>query len=416
MLKGPIAKATISTSFVLCLRLFAQAGTLLIVARMLGPEQFGVFAAIAGLAVLFGAFSTFGTHLVLLGEVSKNQEASSRILAYAVPTTLICGSLLFLLYLLICSLFFKAVSISWIVYICIGCTEIVLLPVYLLPTIPFLARGKTALSQLLTILPLILRLVCAIIILFFDFGNSLELFSYGYVVIALLVLFVMKINKKQAWLKVREWRLANRQELKESAGYATLALTALGPGELDKVLAVKLLPLGISGLYAAASRVVGAATLPVIALLLSAMPRMFREAEHNPMKNQQLLTWIFILVLIYGFILVGFLWLAAPVIEWLFGVKYTGMVEILQFLAVALPGLALRLASGSVLMTFNKPWWRASFEFFGMFIFVCIALCFSRYWGVKGMGLALIFSEWGMAVISIVSIFMFRKRNIIKCH
>ena len=43
---GPIARGTIRTTFVLGLRLLVQAGTLLIVARMLGPDQFGAFASV----------------------------------------------------------------------------------------------------------------------------------------------------------------------------------------------------------------------------------------------------------------------------------------------------------------------------------------------------------------------------------
>jgi len=50
--KGPIARGTVRTSVVLGLRLVVQAGTLLIVARMLGPGAFGVFAGVAALAVL----------------------------------------------------------------------------------------------------------------------------------------------------------------------------------------------------------------------------------------------------------------------------------------------------------------------------------------------------------------------------
>ena len=54
-LSGPIAQSTLKTTAVLGVRLFVQAGTLLIVARMLGPEQFGVFVGVAALAVMLGA-------------------------------------------------------------------------------------------------------------------------------------------------------------------------------------------------------------------------------------------------------------------------------------------------------------------------------------------------------------------------
>ena len=63
-MQGPIARGTIRTSFVLGLRLLVQADMLLIVARMLGPHQFGAFAGVAALAVILGTLLTFGIHLV----------------------------------------------------------------------------------------------------------------------------------------------------------------------------------------------------------------------------------------------------------------------------------------------------------------------------------------------------------------
>ena len=134
VINGPIARATIQTSFVLGLRLLVQAGTLLLVARMLGPVEFGAFAGIAALAVLLGTFSTFGTHLVLLGEMSKDPHQREHILSYAVPTTLIGGCLLFVLYLGICELIFADILLPLSILVCIGITEIILLPLYVLPT------------------------------------------------------------------------------------------------------------------------------------------------------------------------------------------------------------------------------------------------------------------------------------------
>ncbi|MDE2179214.1 MAG: oligosaccharide flippase family protein, partial [Xanthomonadaceae bacterium] len=100
-MKGPIARATLRTSAVLGVRLFVQAGTLLLVARMLGPHDFGAFAGVAALAVMLGTLSTFGTHIVLLAEVSRDPQRRAGVLPFALSTTLICGSLLFALYLLL---------------------------------------------------------------------------------------------------------------------------------------------------------------------------------------------------------------------------------------------------------------------------------------------------------------------------
>lgn len=398
MLKGPIALATIRTSFVLGLRLMVQAGTLLLVARMLGPEQFGRFAGIAALAVLMGTFATFGTHLVLLAEVSKDPSQRQPVLAYAVPTTLISGCILFLLYLAVGHFWLASASVPLQVMACIGLTETLLLPLYTLPTTEKLALEKTARSQILVILPLTLRMIVAGFVMLTAPAQPLVAFAWLYLATALLTLVCMKIYEPQAWLRVKHWKLPSKQNLRLSVSYATLSLTAAGPSELDKMLAVKLLPLGVSGIYAAASRVIGAATLPVTALLLSALPRLFRQAGEHSAQSQRLNRLIYLSVLAYGLALAGALWLIAPIMQWLFGSQYHGIADMLRWLCIAVPGLVLRLTVASILMTMDKSWLRAAFEIFGMVVLAVAAFGFYPAFGPIGMALAVATSEWGMVI------------------
>ena len=50
-MKGPIARGTVRTSFVLGLRVLVQAGTLLLIARTLRPDRFGAFAGAPASAI-----------------------------------------------------------------------------------------------------------------------------------------------------------------------------------------------------------------------------------------------------------------------------------------------------------------------------------------------------------------------------
>ena len=411
MFKGPIARATIRTSFVLGLRLIVQAGTLLLVARMLGPADYGAFAAIAALAVLMGTFATFGTHLVLLAEVSKDREQRASVLRYAVPTTLFSGSMLFVLYLAAGEFWLANAKVPLQVMACIGLTETLLLPLYLLPATEELALEKTARSQLLVIFPLALRMAVAGIVMLLVPVQPLVLFAWLYLATALLALVCMKVYKHDAWLQPKHWKLPNRVQLKHSIGYATLSLTAAGPSELDKMLAVKLLPLGASGIYAAASRVMGAATLPVVALLLSAMPRLFRDSQNNSVRSQHLMRWILVTVLAYGIFLATALWFAAPLFDWLFGSQYTGIGQALQWLCLAVPALALRFSVSTMLLTIDKPWLRAGLEVLGMLTLVVLASVVFSGWGVKGMALALAGSEWVMVGVGILVVYRNRKNK-----
>lgn len=402
---GPITKSTIRTSFVLGMRLLIQTATLLLVARLLGASNYGLFAGITALAVLIGTFSTFGTHLVLLGEVSKSPTRCAQILSYAIPTTLIFSSILFLLYIGICSLLFYSLSPSLIVIICIGLTEIILLPLFLLSTIEELALGKTAQSQLWVIFPLALRTVAAALVLFIDSAEPLILFSWLYLGSAVIALYCRKLFKPDAWLNPKGWRLANKQELKNSAGYAALAVTAAGPTELDKMLAVKLLPLGMSGIYVAAARVMGAVALPIMALLLVVLPRLFRTHDTLANSSSKLNTWIVITVLIYSAAISSVLWWFAPWIELVFGSHYHGMTNLLRWLCYVIPLLLLRISLANILMSMDKPWLRALIETLGMVILVLSAVILSSYFSVLGIIFALAVSEATMVILSLIIVF-----------
>lgn len=148
---GPIALATIRTSAVLGLRLVVQAGTLLLVARMLGPQHYGAFAGVASLAVTLGTLSTFGFHLLLLHRVSRDPEQRLAVMVRALPATLLCGTLLLAVFILVCATALRSLAIGLPALLAIGITELLLQPLFILPAWTLAALGKTARSQLLAI-------------------------------------------------------------------------------------------------------------------------------------------------------------------------------------------------------------------------------------------------------------------------
>lgn len=402
---GPIARGTIRTSLVLGLRLIVQAGTLLVVARMLGPNQFGAFAGVAALAVILGTLSTFGTHLVLLGEVSREPTRRDQVLAYAVPSTLLCGSALLALYLLICALVLDEASITFDVLLTIGVTEVWLQPLFGLPAMEHLALGRIARSQLLTTLPLALRFLAAATVFMLHLAEPLAAYAYGYFVASVIALAIATVTMPGHWPRWSSWRLPSKAELRNTAGYAALNITAAGPAELDKTLAAKLLPLASAGLYAVGARVIGAVTLPVIAMMLSALPRLFREGQDKPKRTAHLLRWVLGTTLAYSLALAVTLWLTAPVFVWLFGPKYDGLQHTIHWLTLAVPGMALRISAGSVLMALGRPWMRVGFEIVGIVVLVIASTVLAERYPAAAMPIALACSEWAMTLLGWAFVF-----------
>ena len=400
-MKGPIARGTIRTTVVLGLRLLVQAGTLLLVARLLGPDQFGAFAGVAALAVMLGTLATFGTHLVLLGEVSKDPNRRAQVLHYAVPSTLICGGLLLAIYMAVSLLALREASVPIAVLIAIGVTETVLQPLFTLPAMEFLALGRIARSQLLQTLPMVLRLAAAATVFLLHPIDPLAAYGYGYLAASVIALGVATLTMPASWPGPRDWHAPSKAQLHEAVGYAVLNITATTPAELDKMLAIKLLPLPAAGLYAAGARVIGAATLPVIAMMLSALPRLFREGQDQPRRTARLINWIFAATLAYSVALALVLWLIVPIFVWIFGAKYQGIQQMIHWLCLVVPGMALRVSVGSILMALGRPWMRVGFEVVGLMVLIFAAVALTAHFGAIGMPLALACSEWAMALIGI---------------
>ena len=411
MALGPIASATLRTSAVLGLRLVVQAGTLLLVARLLGPHGFGAFAGVAALAVMLGTLSTFGTHIVLLAEVSREPQRRAAVLPFALSTTLICGSLLFALYLLLATTLLGEADIGLDVLVALGLAELILQPLLNLPGAEHQGHGRIATSQLLITLPLALRLLAAGTVWLLHTADPLRAYAWGYLGASALALLVATLSLRQAWPALRDWRLPRLAELRHAAGYAVLNLTAIGPTELDKTLALKLLPLAVAGVYAAGARAIGALTLPVIAMMLSALPRLFREGQTDRTRSAHLLRWVFAAALGYSLVLAAMLWIAAPLFDLLFGPRYQGLSDTIRWLTLAVPGMALRIAAGSALMALGKPRMRVGFELGGLVVLATAAMLLAPRWALSGMPLALACSEWSMAMLGWLLISASRRSN-----
>ena len=410
-MRGPIARATLRTSAVLGVRLFVQAGTLLLVARMLGPHDFGAFAGVAALAVMLGTLSTFGTHIVLLAEVSRDPQRRAGVLPFALSTTLICGSLLFALYLLLATTLLGAAGIGTSVLVALGLAELILQPLLNLPGAEHQGHGRIATSQLLITLPLALRLLAAATVWLLHPVDPLRDYAWGYLGASALALAVATLSLRQPWPALRDWRLPRLAELRHAAGYAVLNLTAAGPAELDKTLALKLLPLAAAGVYAAGARVIGALTLPVIAMMLAALPRLFREGQVDRTRSNRLLRWVFAAALGYSLLLAAALWIAAPLFDLLFGPGYKGLGDTIRWLTLAVPGMALRITAGSALMALGKPWMRVGFELGGLVVLTAAAFVLAPRLALSGIPLALACSEWTMALLGWLLISASRRSN-----
>jgi len=397
-LKGPIARSTLLTTLVFGLRLVLQASTLLLVARLLGPHGYGAFAGAAALAVFLGALAALGMPLMLMRAVAREPEQGRRVLRYALPTVACGGGVIMLAYLLGCAWLFPSAELSLSVLLAVGGAEIIVQPLLLLCAAEWHGRGAVAGAQLLQVSPLMLRLACAVAVMAWAPQSALLAYAIGYLAASVLVFGVAISLAMQPLPRWGEWHWPPRRELGEALGFAATELSRNGPTELDKALAASWLPANAAGLYAVASRMMAAVVLPVMAMVVSALPRLFRDNATTRSGSRRLILWMSGVALSYGTGVGILLWAAAPWLDELLGPEYRGVGAVVRTLCWVVPGLSLRLVFGSILMARGAAWTRVGFEVAGLLTLVLVGAALVPERGPVGLPIALICAEYAMAL------------------
>ncbi len=390
------------------LRLVLQAGTLLLVARVLGPYLFGAYVGIAALAILLGSLTTFVSPLVLLGEASQAFRRRLRVLPYCVSTAMASGSILLVLYLLLVNGLFAGSPVSPALIIVIGLTELLVQPLMAFPSAQLQAQRRIAASQLVHLVPLGIRFLAILYMFVWPVEHPLALFVGASLVAGIIGLLIASLALPKAWPAFRHWRFPTAPELRRAAGFAVLATTARGPTEVDKSLAARLLPLATAGIYSGAARIVSAVNVPVLAMVQAALPTLFAQARQSTGIQPRMLATMYTAAFVYGSAAALVMWLFVPSIAWLFGDAYGGIGQAASLLCIAIPGTTLRMTSGTVLIAREQPWARVFYETSGVAVLIAAAILFVPRFGLVGMIGAYVVTEWVMAFIAASLVIRYR--------
>jgi O-antigen/teichoic acid export membrane protein len=395
---GKLARSSALTTGVLALRLATQAATLVLLTRLLQPAMYGHYASVAALAVVMGLLPSLGSGYVLLSKASGNPAAAADVWRYAWPLTAGIGILLWPIYIGLAFWLSKG-QLGWQVLLLIGAAELLATPFTTLLSFALQANDRVPLSQLLQWLPLGLRVLAALPCFLLPLEQRLPTYA-GLQLTASLIGWSIGwwVARKHVLLDWRP-RRATTGELKDGGTYAAMLLVAANPTELDKIVAVRQVGAAEAGLYTAGSRVLGALVMPVLAMLLSAQPRLFRQARTADGDMTRLVGMLFAAALAWGLISGVLIAVASPLLPWLFGRSYDQTARLLPWMAITAPFLSVRLAAGSVLVASGHPLERIAFEFFGIASLIAGMLVLTRSYGVFGLIAAVIIAEIAMALL-----------------
>lgn len=412
---GALARASLKTMGVFGIRLVTQVALLFLLASFLGPAEFGEYAAIAALAILFGTLSSVGIGFLVLSDTAKDDHKSRESYQKALPVILLSSGALMPLYLLIAALVIRS-SAGVPVLLMIAASELLVMPLVMVQAQRLQGQGRVAQGQILLALPLIARLALLAIMAATFPDSGLPAFAAIHLITALLALAIGSMVAGALAARKTGLTLPDTASLRRGLPYALMRMASSGPGEADKIIAPRLLGASDAGSYALASRGLAVATLPVIAFLLAAQPRIMSLSKHDPERIWSLVAILLAGSLAYGLTIGLLFYTVAPLVFFLIvGSEFSGIADILRLLAFVAPLLTLRVGLGGFLVAFELPRARTVIEALGTVVLITIALAAAPALSADGFVLAIAVSEGLMVAAFSVTVLLWRKRTVREC-
>lgn len=383
----------------------------ILVARYLGPEQYGLMNYIISIVTLFGVFSTFGTTEIVIRELSQKELPVETILGtsfllrfgLAVITVLTIAVYLFfsgetvetsiMIIIYSSSLFFSCFDVVRYYFTSIIQNE------YVVKSEIF----RTLIGAGIKIVLLLIKapLFAFVIALALDFA----LLASGYI-----VAYRSKVGNLFRWRFDKEFASFL---LKTSFPLLVSSAAVVIYQRIDQVMINKMLDNESLGYFSAAASLIGIITFIPAIIIQTITPILvrYKKADHirYQLESQRMMnvtTWS---TLIVSIVISA---LSYYIIRYTYGIEYLPAVPAMQILAFKAVGIALTVTGGQLIIIENIH--QVAFIRNILACFVCIACnyIFIPLWGIIGSAWATIVTV--MFTGGIANIFIPQYHHILK--
>jgi O-antigen/teichoic acid export membrane protein len=361
----------------------------ILVARYLGPEQYGLMNYVISYVSLFSVLASFGLENIEIRELSRIQVSKELILGTAFRLRLVFALVTILLILLTLLLFESDIFTISLVMIyslsiigtCFSVIRNYFTSIVLNEYVVKTEIRRTIIGAGIKILLLLLNvsLIWFIIASTFDFILVAGGYVYSYRKI------VGSIDKWKFDLKIA------KHLLKESYPLLLSGAAVVIYQRIDQVMIGKMIDHKSVGYFATASRFTDLILFLPLIMVQTVTPLLVRvkeeSEEHYKVKKQQFLSIIVWTSIFMAFsVSVTSFWL----ISWTFGSKYLLAVPVLQILSWKAVGIALASASGQLIVIERLQKYAFIRNFIGVVICVGLNLIFIPKFGIIGSAIVTI--------------------------
>ncbi len=314
------------------IRLLAQLVYFLLLARRLGPDGYGAYAAALGAVSLAVPFAALGAGSFLIRGVTRGLETPDYWWGRAVLTVVRGGATLALV----------VVGIGWLMlhgripfWLLIGVTvsDVVLLPLIEVSGQAFQALDRLDRTALTWVVWSVLKVAAALTLTIVP-GGGLRLWAMLYPLSTGGAAFaaVVAVTRRVGWPP----RPASfgKAELREGLMFSLSGSARSIYDDIDKAMLARFDTLGVTGIYGAAYRIIDVAFLPIRSLVFAAYPRFFARGATGVGAAAGFARALVPAAAAYGLLAGVALFALAPLVPVVLGDSFTGVVGAIRWLAI----------------------------------------------------------------------------------
>ena len=313
-------------------RLGLQAFYFVLIARALGPNQFGSFVGAVALIGIVSPFAGIGFGLILIKNTARDRTHFAESWGNALFMTVSSGLMLLLLMVLVAR-FLIGDKISAHLILLVAAADLIFLPIVGLSGQAFQAFEKLSGTASTQVVLALCRTGGALVLLVPGLARTASTWASLYLLssacAALYGLGLVTRNLGRPRLALSKISA----DLAEGSYFAVGVSSQTIYNDIDKTMLVRLSDASAAGIYATAYRLLDTSFQPVRAVLAAAYARFFRAGEDGIGGSMKVVRKLLPYAAGYGVLAALFLYSFAPAMPYILGRGFADSVAALRWLA-----------------------------------------------------------------------------------
>lgn len=338
LFQSSLARDTLWMLFSKLFNIVMQTAYFIIIARLLGKENYGSFVAITAVANLVFPFVPLGSEHLLVKNVSTNRATFSTNWGNSLVLSVVNGTFLTLLLFLLSPVLFPG-NIPWVAILLILVADLICLALLDLGSKSLLASNMVNKTAQLEVLGTCSKLLAALSLVVFFPNPSVNTWSYLYCTssVVMTVITILLITKM---LGLPRPILSELRSNLVQGFYFSISTSANNiNANLDKSMLSKISGVAATGIYASAYRFIDVANSPLLALFGATYTRFFQHGASGVRGSLNFGKRLLPILTFYAIATVIGFWLIAPFIPVILGEDYRDAIGALLWLS-PLPAIA----------------------------------------------------------------------------